>query len=68
MGLGRHALAPLCCAQLLESDPVVQLKLSAVVRDSMKQCAAVHGDTFQAAVTRLDPAISQQLQAMLAAA
>ncbi|KAK9830439.1 hypothetical protein WJX72_011753 [[Myrmecia] bisecta] len=46
---------------LHERDPVNQLQLSAVLKDKLQQCAALHGEAFHAMTARLNPSLASQL-------
>eukprot|EP00898_Chlorokybus_atmophyticus_P004539 jgi/Chlat1/5086/Chrsp33S05017 len=48
--------------QLFNSDPINNLRLGAVLKEKLSACASVHGEAFQAAMSRVDPAILGQLQ------
>ncbi|KAK9844039.1 hypothetical protein WJX81_002691 [Elliptochloris bilobata] len=54
--------------RLRETDPVVCLRLSDVLRARLTQAAAMHGPAFQAAGAAMDPALASQLQAAVGGA
>eukprot|EP00878_Enallax_costatus_P033052 GHUV01036429.1.p1 GENE.GHUV01036429.1~~GHUV01036429.1.p1 ORF type:complete len:379 (+),score=66.51 GHUV01036429.1:725-1861(+) len=53
---------------LRDAEPLKHVKISRLLADKLAAAAAVHGQDFSAAMAALDPAIGQQLQAVMAAA
>lgn len=56
------------CLQLREAEPLRHVKLSRLLTDKLNAAAAAHGPKLTAAMAGVDPAIQQQVQAMLTAA
>jgi hypothetical protein len=54
--------------QLREAEPLRNIRLSRLLADKLAAASALHGADFAAAMAALDPAIRQQVQAVLAAA
>jgi hypothetical protein len=54
--------------QLREAEPLQHIKLSRLLTDKLNAAAAVHGHKLSAAMAVVDPAIQQQVQAMMTAA
>ncbi|XP_021855547.1 uncharacterized protein [Spinacia oleracea] len=51
--------------QIKLSDPINQMSVENAVRENLQTCAALHGDTFNAAINRMHPsALSQMKQAL----
>ncbi|WIA20395.1 hypothetical protein OEZ85_004815 [Tetradesmus obliquus] len=53
---------------LREAEPLRHMRLSRLLADKLAAAAALHGGELAAAMAALDPAIGQQVQAVLAAA
>ncbi|KAL6896683.1 hypothetical protein ACP4OV_007255 [Aristida adscensionis] len=52
--------------QVKDSDPIKQASLENILRENLKACAALHGDSvFNAAISRIHPAAFAQLQQAL---
>lgn len=47
------------------SDPINQLSLEDSVRGNLQTCAALHGDSFNAAISSMHPAAFAQLKQAL---
>jgi hypothetical protein len=56
-----------CCRrrQLLERDPVNNLKVSSFLAEKLTEAAAVHGPAFHNAASSLDPTLESQLRVAL---
>ncbi|CAN4115888.1 unnamed protein product [Withania somnifera] len=51
--------------QMKLSDPINQISLENSVRDNLQTCSTLHGDSFNAAIGRLHPAVLNQLKQAL---
>ncbi|MCD7447548.1 hypothetical protein HAX54_031577 [Datura stramonium] len=51
--------------QMKLSDPINQISLENSVRDNLQTCSALHGESFNAAIGRLHPAVLNQLKQAL---
>lgn len=51
--------------QIKLSDPIYQLSLENSVRDNLQTCASLHGDSFNSAISAMDPAELSQLKQAL---
>ncbi|XP_059636926.1 uncharacterized protein LOC132279029 [Cornus florida] len=51
--------------QIKFSDPINQLSLENSVRDNLQTCAALHGENFNSAISRMDPAAFAQVKQAL---
>lgn len=51
--------------QIKYSDPINQLSLENSVRENLQTCAALHGESFNAAIARMHPAAFSQLKQAL---
>ncbi|CAI0413047.1 unnamed protein product [Linum tenue] len=51
--------------QIKFSDPINQLSLENLVRENLKTCGAVHGEAFNAAISRMHPSAFAQLKQAL---
>lgn len=58
---------PVSCLQLRDAEPLRSIKLSRLLADKLAAAAAVHGPELHQRMAQLDPAIAQQVQAVLAA-
>lgn len=48
--------------QIRELDPIRKASLVDMLRENLKECAALHGDAvFNAAISRIDPLVIAQL-------
>ncbi|KAJ8533088.1 hypothetical protein K7X08_015977 [Anisodus acutangulus] len=51
--------------QMKISDPINQISLENSVRDNLQTCSTLHGESFNAAIGRLHPAVLNQLKQAL---
>ncbi|XP_059305335.1 uncharacterized protein LOC132056940 isoform X2 [Lycium ferocissimum] len=51
--------------QMKLSDPINQISLEDSVRDNLQTCSTLHGESFNAAIGRLHPAVLNQLKQAL---
>jgi hypothetical protein len=51
--------------QIKLSDPIYQLSLENSVRDNLQTCSALHGESFNTTINRMDPAALAQLKQAL---
>lgn len=51
--------------QIKFSDPINQLSLETSLRDNLQTCAAVHGEPFQSAISKMHPSSFTQLKQAL---
>ncbi|XP_050205030.1 uncharacterized protein LOC126655060 isoform X2 [Mercurialis annua] len=51
--------------QIKLSDPINQLSLENSVRDNLQRCSALHGESFNSAISRMHPAAFGQLKQAL---
>ncbi|KAK4359589.1 hypothetical protein RND71_021818 [Anisodus tanguticus] len=51
--------------QMKLSDPINQISLENSVRDNLQTCSTLHGESFNAAIGRLHPAVLNQLKQAL---
>lgn len=62
----QHTLiADVCLVQVLDAEPVKKLKISQQLRSMIQACATIHGQEFQIAMGRVDPAITGQMHAII---
>jgi hypothetical protein len=54
--------------QLRDAEPLRNIRLSRLLADKLAAASSLHGSDLAAAMAALDPAIGQQVQAVLAAA
>jgi hypothetical protein len=55
-------------SQLRDAEPLRNIRLSRLLADKLAAVSSLHGPELAAAMAVLDPAIGQQVQAVLAAA
>lgn len=51
--------------QMKLSDPINQISLENSLRDNLQTCAALHGDSFNTAMSKMHPAALAQLKQAL---
>ncbi|KAJ0028278.1 hypothetical protein Pint_34881 [Pistacia integerrima] len=51
--------------QIKFSDPVNQLSLETSVRDNLQTCAALHGKSFDSAMSRMDGSTGYSIEACI---